>query len=103
MNNDYKIAKLEKQAQDMRLIVDLMKNPVVELLAGIIAISFLNKGDKSWVESLTGIDLKAGGEYAGLVAIIGLQQLAPLAPYIAQGAEGIGKTLPGILSLAGTL
>lgn len=88
----------EIQAQE-RIFHELINNPIVELLAGIVAISYLNKGSQSWLESVSGIDLKAGGEYAGLVAIIGLQQVAPLIPSIMQGGTEMGKALPGILAL----
>jgi hypothetical protein len=91
-----KLAKVKAQSD---LIKDLIKNPVLELLAGIIAISYLNKGSQSWFESTTGIDLAAGGEYAGLVTIIGLQQLAPLIPSIVAGGSDITKALPSLLPL----
>jgi hypothetical protein len=105
ISDSVKIAKLKARAERDLAYTDLAKtvidNPVFELLVGIMAITYLNKGDKSWYQSLTGIDLKAGGEFAGLVAIIGLQQIAPLAPSIAQGAEGISKAIPGLLAIAG--
>lgn len=91
--------KLAKIQAEKELIKELIRNPVVELLAGIIAISYLNKGSQSWLESVSGIDLAAGGEYAGLIAVIGLQQIAPLAPAIAQGTTGLFKALPGMLAL----
>ena len=78
-------------ARQMALAIELIRNPVVELIAGIAAISYLNKGSGSWLESVTGIDLAAGGEYAGLVTIIGLQQIAPLIPTIAAaGVDALG-------------
>ena len=92
-------ARAEKDIAQIGLVKELAKNPVIELLAGVAVITYLNKGDKSWYQSLTGIDLKAGGEFAGLIAVIGLQQIAPLAPSIAQGTEGLSKALPGILAL----
>lgn len=103
INDNLKIARIyaraERAKNNAEILRLLMTNPVVELLAGIMAISYLNKGSQSWLESATGIDLAAGGEYAGLVAIIGLQQLAPLVPAIAAGAEGLSKSLPAMLAL----
>lgn len=81
----------------------LIGNPIIELVAGIAAISYLNKGNSSWLESITGIDLKAGGEYAGLIAVIGLQQVAPLIPSVLKaGTDNLGtlsKSLPSLLPL----
>lgn len=98
-----KIAKLYARAERKKTDADLLRailaNPVVELLAGIVVISYLNKGSQSWLESATGIDLAAGGEYAGLITLIGLQQIAPLVPDLVKGAEGLGKSLPGLLAL----
>ena len=37
---------------------------------------------------------------AMIAGTVGLQQIAPLAPSIAQGTEGLSKALPGILALA---
>lgn len=84
---------------DSKLMSELLRNPVVELLAGVVAISYLNKGKQSWLESVTGIDLAAGSEYAGLVTIIGLQQIAPLIPAIAQGGGDIIKSIVPALPL----
>lgn len=79
------------KARQMALAIELIRNPVVELIAGIAAISYLNKGDGSFLESVTGIDLAAGGEFAGLVSIIALQQFAPLIPTIAAaGVDALG-------------
>jgi hypothetical protein len=91
-----RIAEIKANSDNLR---ELLHNPVVELLAGIVVISYLNKGSQSLLEKMTGIDLAAGGEFAGLIAVIGLQQLAPLAPSIAQGTESIAKALPALLAL----
>lgn len=88
----------ERKSEQLKLIQELASNPIVELIAGIAAITYLNKGSQSWLESITGIDLKAGGEYAGLIAIIGLQQLAanPAGAVLAGSAL---KSLPALLAL----
>lgn len=88
--------RLAKIQSDRELMLAVLRNPVVELLAGIVAITYLNKGSQSWLESISGIDLAAGSEYAGLITIIGLQQVAPLVPALVPaiaGAGGIGKLL----------
>lgn len=78
---------------------ELLRNPVVELLAGIIVIQLLNKGDKSILETLTGVDVKTVVEGAGLVTIIGLQQLGPqgiqaVAGFTGAGLSALGKAIP---------
>src|SRR5450759_1173447 len=106
-SDNLKIAKLyaktERDKNNIELARAMLSNPVFELLLGVIAISYLNKGSQSWLESATGIDLAAGGEYAGLIAIIGLQQIAPLVPAIVSGsgpaAAAIGKLLPAVAAL----
>lgn len=96
-------AKTERDKNNIELARAVLSNPVFELLLGIAAISYLNRGSQSWLESATGIDLAAGGEYAGLIGIIGLQQVAPLIPSIAAGAgpaAGIlTKLLPAVVAL----
>jgi hypothetical protein len=98
-----KIAKLQSRDKARQAQIDFAKmllgNPVVELLGGIAVITYLNKGSQSWLQSITGINLAAGAEYAGLVTIIGLQQIAPLMPSIAAGSEGMAKALPALLAL----
>ena len=100
-SENLKIAKLyartERDKANIELAREILRNPVFELLLGVTAISYLNKGSQSWLESATGIDLAAGGEYAGLIAIIGLQQIAPLVPAIAAGAGPAAGTLTKLL------
>lgn len=94
-----RVARIQAET---KLIVELLRNPVVELLAGIMVISYLNKGhnqSQSWLETITGINLAAGSEYAGLIAIIGLQQIAPLMPAIAAGGADLKTALPALLAL----
>lgn len=77
----------------------IISNPVVELVAGIVAISYLNTGSQSWLESVSGIDLAAGGQYAGLVTIIAMQQIAPIVPDLVKAGGGLAA-IPGLLALA---
>ena len=90
--------KSERKQAQLEVLRDLAANPVIELIVGIAAITYLNKGSSSWLESITGIDLKAGGEYAGLIAIIGLQQISSHPETAAVGAAAL-KTLPALLAL----
>lgn len=92
-------AKAVREAKQLDLVKVLATNPVIELIAGIAAITYLNKGSQSWLESISGIDLAAGSEYAGLIAVIGLQQIAPLIPSIVQAGGEVGKALPAVLAL----
>ena len=93
--------KLARIQSDKELMLAVLRNPVVELIAGIAAITYLNKGSQSWLESATGIDLAAGGEYAGLVTIIGLQQIAPLVPTLAAaGVDALGAVAKAAPMLA---
>ena len=96
-------ARAIRQAKEMELAKAIITNPVLELIAGIAAITYLNKGNRSWLESISGIDLAAGGEYAGLVAVIGLQQIAPLIAASAGTQSDLAKSilpaLPALLAL----
>lgn len=102
-----KVARIQARSRrdeaQIQLARELIRNPVIELLAGICAISYLNKGSQSWLETATGIDLAAGGEYAGLVAIIGMQQIAPLVPSMMAQTGDIAKALPSVLALGAGL
>jgi len=94
-------AKARQKELQMQLALEIIRNPVVELIAGIAAISYLNKGNGSFLESITGIDLAAGGEYAGLVTIIGLQQISPLIPTLAAaGVDALGAVAKAAPMLA---
>jgi hypothetical protein len=104
-----KVAKINaraiREAKQLDLVKTLATNPIVELLAGIVAISYLNKGSQSWLESITGIDLRAGSEYTGLVTIIALQQLGPSGIQAIAGTTGaafgaITKALPLLAAAA---
>ena len=91
--------RLAKIQADKELMLAILNNPVIELLAGIVAISLINNGSQSLVESLTGIDVAQTVESAGLVTIIGLQQLGPecfqaIAGTTGAGLAALGKAIP---------
>ena len=101
ISDSVKLAKINARAarelKAMELAKAVITNPAVELiLAAYIVIQMRKHGLFS--------GLSGGVEEASLMAFIagcvGLQQIAPLAPAIAQGAEGIGKAIPSLLSLA---
>jgi hypothetical protein len=84
---------------------DLLKNPVIEFAGGLALIAYLNKGEGSWLEKISGLDLVAGTQSYALVALIMAQQLAPYAPAMLQyGSEaltGIIKAVPAIAAAGG--
>jgi hypothetical protein len=95
-----KIARIQA---DANLAAELIRNPVIELLAGVIVISYLNRGSQSWYETLTGIDVAAVAEGAGLITLIGLQQLGPdgLKAVLGASAAGLGVVAKAIPLLGG--
>lgn len=115
---DYKIAKIEAGKATRQDIIKLLSNPVFEILAGFIVIEALQKfyvktgthTEKvpSWTlpngvviaertVTLPGQPLMpalAGTiAEAGILTAVTAQQLAPLAPYIAQGVTDVTKML----------
>jgi hypothetical protein len=69
-----RVAEIKAQADNLR---ELLHNPVVEIVAAYVIIELLQR----------------------CLAAVGMQQLAPLAPAIAQGTESIAKVIPGLLAL----
>jgi hypothetical protein len=127
MNENLKIARLNKQVAMMNTAKDIMFNPAVELLLGLVAIEALypksaqspgtmtvterktNYGNPLWfIQELFGskstttttLDLEASQEQFAknaLMWVIIAQQLAPYTPSIVQGATS------GISGIAGLL
>jgi hypothetical protein len=93
-------ASADKELKAMELAKALITNPAVELL--LSAYILIQMRQHKLFSGVTG-----GVEEATLMALIagcvGLQQVAPLAPSIAQGAEGLGKAIPGLLAIAGAV
>ena len=73
-----------------RVLLALIDNPVVEIVAAYIIIEYLQK--KGYIPNVAGNIAEAG-----VLAAVGLQQLAPLAPAIAAG----GQALSGVIKAAG--
>lgn len=88
-----RIAKIKAQADTMK---ELLHNPVVEIVAAYVIIELLQRypANKPIIGSIAGTVAEAG-----CLAAVGMQQIAPLAPSIAQGTESIAKVIPGLLAL----
>lgn len=82
-----KIAEIQAH---QAMLHDLVTNPVAELIAGYVVIAYLNKGEGSWWESVSGIDFPQYLQSLGLVAIITAQQLAPVLPDVLPALGGLG-------------
>ena len=90
-------ARAEKDIATMALIKAVASNPVVELLTSAIVIIEL---PKNGFFPGTFCPAEEALLMAACTAAVGLQQVAPLAPYIAQGTEVLTKAIPGLLSIA---
>ena len=88
-----RVAEIKAQADNLR---ELLHNPVVEIVAAYVIIELLQRypSDRPIIGSVAGTVAEAG-----CLAAVGMQQLAPLAPAIAQGTESIAKVIPGLLAL----
>lgn len=95
----HEAVKLERERRKTLLstgMIDLAKtlvsNPAFEIIATFVIIEQLQK---------TGHMPQLAGTIAegGVLTAVGMQQLAPLAPYIAQGAQGLGATIKTLTPL----
>ena len=88
-----RVAEIKAQADTMR---EMLHNPVVEIIAAYVIIELLQRypSDRPIIGSVAGTVAEAG-----CLAAVGMQQIAPLAPSIAQGTESIAKVIPGLLAL----
>lgn len=88
-----RVAEIKAQADTMR---EMLHNPVVEIIAAYVIIEMLQRypSDRPIIGSVAGTVAEAG-----CLAAVGMQQIAPLAPSIAQGTESIAKVIPGLLAL----
>jgi len=77
---------------DRQLAIEIIKNPVVEILAAYISIEWLQRHGQ--MPALAGTIAEAG-----VLTAVGMQQIAPLAPYIAQGAQGLAGSIKAIAPL----
>jgi hypothetical protein len=92
-----RLAEIKSNADTFR---ELLRNPVVEIIAAYVIIELLQRypANKPIMGSVAGTIAEGG-----CLAAVGLQQLAPLAPYIAQSTEGVmgmlGKVAPSLLPM----
>lgn len=88
-------ARAARERQQLEILRELLRNPVIEILVLYIAIEALQK------QGIIGSFAGTVAEGAGLGAI-GLQQIAPLMPSMAekgQMLEAVAKIMPSALSL----
>ena len=92
-----RMAEIKAQSDNLR---ELLHNPVIEIIAAYTIIELLQRYPSSHpiIGSAAGTIAEAG-----CLAAVGMQQLSPLAPYIAQGTESISKAFPGLLALGSGL
>ena len=95
-----KLAKFQSQAVLQAKAIDLGKtivtNPAFELIMSAYILIQMRKHHV--FEGFTG-SLEEAALMTAIAGCVGLQQIAPLMPYIAQGAESLGKAIPGMLAL----
>jgi len=87
--------KIERTRANNEMLKTMMSNPVVELIGAYVLVESLQKAAVIPDKAGTACEI-------AIVAAVGMQQLAPLAPYIAQRVEGLGQGLAGIAKMAGT-
>lgn len=100
ISDSVKIAKIKARADKdvamMNMIRAIAGNPAIELLGSALVLIEMRK--HKLFDGVSG-SIEEAALMAMIAGAVGLQQVAPLAPSMAQGAEGIGKALPGILAL----
>lgn len=87
-------ARLAVRAQNLEFAKATLGNPVVELLALFLIVEYAQR--QGWLGSIAGTALETTG-----TAAVALQQLAPLAPYIAQGVSGLGGIIGKVAPIIG--
>lgn len=105
MSPEYKIERARSKtaiAQANReLVMAILRNPAIELIGGMAAIAYFNKGTGSLFEKFSGLDPVAGAQTAALVALIMAQQLVPAVPAIMTTTTDVTKAIaPAIEKLA---
>lgn len=97
-----RLARIEKsRAIDearLRLAGDLLKNPVIELIGAFVLVEALQRfpQDRPIIGNLQGNLLEAA-----LSGIIGIQQLAPSLPYIADAGSKVLESTGNIIGKLG--
>ena len=108
-----KLARIREKAQFRRDFLEIVKNPVIEILLGYLVIEYLQtipinrtaeqlrRIGRDERSDIAIIPAKAGTiAEAGILAAVALQQLAPLSPALAAGSEASGKVLSGLIGTA---
>lgn len=102
ISDSVKIAKINARAardiKAMELLKVMATNPIVELVSLYLIVETLQRYPRN--EPILGTISGLALEVAGTTAV-GLQQIAPLMPAIAQGGSDIVKALPGLIAAAG--
>jgi hypothetical protein len=97
MSTELTVAKVEARASkhkaDVELMRELLRNPVVEALAGTMVVVSLRKA--GFFQGVTGA-LEEGVLETAILSIILAQQIAPSIPYLVQGTTEMGKVISSI-------
>jgi hypothetical protein len=98
---EYKLEKLKARIEQERYymgeLTQLLKNPLVEYILGLMLIGYLTRGERSLLERLTGADVMAGAMGVGLTGVITAQQLSASLPYIVQMTDKAAPLIGGLL------
>lgn len=98
MNDAVKIAKIQAQRDKtiaaIGLVRDLVKNPIIEVVAGFVLVETLQRYPKN--RPIIG-NIQGDIIEAGIGGLIMAQQMAPLVPYATQG---LGELLGAVGKLA---
>lgn len=86
MTTDLSIKKKALDVERTKLLVEALKNPVVELLLGYLVIEYAQR--HGWMPQLAGTIAEGG-----VLTVVAYQQIAPLMPSILQGASVAGSSL----------
>jgi hypothetical protein len=97
MSTELTVAKVQAKSAnhkaDVELMRELLKNPVVEALAGTMIVISLRKS--GFFQGVTG-SLEEGVLETAILSIILAQQIAPSIPYLVQGTTEMGKVMSSI-------
>lgn len=102
MNDAVKVARInadrDKALAAIGLVKGLLTNPVIELVGAVVLVETLQRypKDRPIIGNIQG-NLIEGG----IGAIIGLQQLAPLMPYVSSSISDITKLAAPLALAAG--
>lgn len=96
MTSDARIARRQLRAAEQlankQVLLDVIKNPVFELLVGFLAVEYAQR--HGYMGNISGTVCEAG-----IVSAVGLQQMAP---YLGDIIKGTGEGIAAVGKLAGT-